>query len=116
MTSEQKATYVGVKARTETGLPAKLYVDDTPINVTTTGTATGEVSNLREYTENGRTGHEFDFTVLSNGAAGASLVAAEADGDADSGETRMVRFEVNTTVTDPEAFSFSAPAPVIEAQ
>jgi hypothetical protein len=115
LTTEQKATYVGIKATTLSGKPAKLYEDDGPIIGFTNGTATAEVSNVREYTDdNGNVGTEFDLTVFANGAVGASVVGTNPDGDADPGEVRAVPFEVNVTVIAAEAAGFVVPAPVIE--
>ena len=117
MTSEQKADYIGIRCTTESGKAAKVYTDDGPITVGSTGTATGEVSNVREYTdENGNVGTEFDLTILSNSAAGASVVTVSADADADAGETRIITLEFNVTATAPEAAGFTIPTPVIGVQ
>ena len=115
LTSEQKATYIGIKATTESGKAAKLYEDDAPIAVSSSGTATGEVSNVHEYTDaNGNVGTEFDLAIYANGVAGASVVSVSADADADAGETRNITLEFNVTANAPEAAAFVLPTPVIE--
>ena len=115
LTSEQKATYIGIRATTESGKAAKLYEDDGPITATTDSTATGEVSNVREYTDaNGNVGTEFDLAIRANGTAGASVVTVSADADADAGETRNITLEFNVTANTPEAAAFVLPTPVIE--
>lgn len=115
LTTEQKATYIGIRATTESGKAAKLYEDDAPILVDTDGTATGEVTNVREYTdEAGNVGTEFDLTIRANGTAGASIVTVNADADSDAGETRLITLQFNTTVNTPEASGFTLPTPVIE--
>ena len=113
LTSEQKATYIGIRATTESGKAAKLYEDDGAITATTDSTATGEVSNVREYTDaGGNVGTEFDLTIRANGTAGASVVTVSAD--ADAGETRNITLEFNVTANNPEASAFVLPTPVIE--
>lgn len=115
LTTEQKATYIGIRATTESGKAAKLYEDDALITAVTDGTATGEVTNVREYTdEAGNVGTEFDLTIRANGAAGASIVTVTADADADAGETRSITLEFNVTANTPEASGFTLPTPVIE--
>ena len=115
LTSEQKATDTGLRATTESGKAAKLYEDDGAITATTDSTATGEVSNVREYTDaGGNVGTEFDLTIRANGTAGASVVTVSADADADAGETRNITLEFNVTANNPEASAFVLPTPVIE--
>mgnify|MGYP000700426761 CR=1 FL=1 len=113
-TTETRLRFAGIKVRTESGKPAKVYTDDQPIQVTTdSGTGEGTVENVGEYTEGDKTGTTFDL-VVKNATAGASVLTLSADADADSGEVRPITLEVNLTTTEPEAASFDVPAPVSE--
>jgi hypothetical protein len=109
-----QAVYRGIKVRTETGKPAKVYENDTPIAVTaTTGEGTGTVENVREYTEGDRTGTMFDVRIQST-VAGASVLNLTADADGDEGEVRSINLEFNLTTTEEEAAGFEVPEVVIE--
>lgn len=113
-TIEQQAAFRGIKVRTESGKPAKVYTDDAPIAVTTTsGDAVGVVENVTEYTEGERTGTQFDV-VLKNSNPGASVLTLTADADADSGEVRNLTMEFNLTTSDLEAASFEIPEVAVE--
>lgn len=113
-TVEQQAAFRGIKVRTESGKPAKVYTDDTPIAVTTiSGEGVGVVDNVTEFTEGDRTGTQFDVVIKST-VAGASVLNLTADADADSGEVRNLVLEFNLTTSEVEAASFEVPAAAIE--
>jgi hypothetical protein len=107
--ANERVRFAGIQPVTESGNPAKIDQQDTPLAVETVeGDATGEVENYNEETGS------FDILLKPGTPGTASILRLKADADNDAGETREITLDFNYTVKAAEAAGFNIPEPVIE--
>jgi hypothetical protein len=109
----EQVRFAGIRPKTESGAPAKVYQDDQPLVVTTTtGDAVGSIENFVEDAGDG--GSSFDVVLKPTTANSASVLLLKADADADSGEVREITEEFNYSVLADEAVGFTMPGATVE--